>query len=431
MKFENSLKFAKMMDRKDPLRSFRNLFHIPKVNGTTSIYFTGNSLGLQPRSVKKYLQEELNDWAALGVEGHVHSRRPWVYYQRFSKKALAEIVGAKPVEVVAMNQLTVNLHLMLVSFYRPTKQRFKILTESGAFSSDQYAFESQIKYHGLDPDEALVELKPRDGETTLRTDDILSAIQQHGDALALVIFGGVQYYTGQFFDIEKITDAAHKAGAHAGFDLAHAVGNVPLQLNKHKVDFAVWCSYKYLNSGPGAIAGAFVHEKHANDFSIPRFSGWWGHDESERFQMKKGFKPIVGVDGWQLSNHPILLSAAHLASLEIFQKAKMKRLRTKSELLTSYLEFILNECNTNERHFRILTPKNIHERGCQLSIFVKHDGKKVFNSLTKAGVIADWREPGVIRVAPVPLYNTFEDVFRFGEIFTSTLEGKKKNNKRK
>jgi kynureninase len=430
MKFENSLKFARTMDRKDPLRSFRNLFHIPKVDGKTSIYFTGNSLGLQPKSTKKFVQEELDDWAKLGVEGHVHSRRPWVYYQKFSKKALAEIVGAKPSEVVAMNQLTVNLHLMMVSFYRPTTERYKILTEAGAFSSDQYAFESQIKFHGLNPDDALIELKPREGENTLRTPDILAAIKEHGQQIALVIFGGVQYYTGQLFDIKKITEAAHDVGAYAGFDLAHAVGNVPLNLNKHGVDFAVWCSYKYLNSGPGSIAGAFVHERHATDFSMPRFSGWWGHNEEERFKMRKGFKPIAGADGWQVSNHPILLSAAHLASLEIFQKAKMKRLRTKSELLTGYLEFVLKQCNISEEHFTVLTPGTTEDRGCQLSIFMKHEGKKVFSNLTKAGVIADWREPGVIRVAPVPLYNTFEDVFRFGEVFTSTLTGKNKKQKR-
>jgi kynureninase len=421
MKFENTLKFARSMDRMDPLKSFRNLFHIPRVNNKTSIYFTGNSLGLQPKSAKKFIQEELDDWAALGVEGHVHSRRPWVYYQKFSKKALAELVGAKPVEVVAMNQLTVNLHLMLVSFYRPTKQRFKILTEAGAFSSDQYAFESQLKFHGVDEKEALVELTPRDGESTIRTSDILEAITEHGNEIALVIFGGVQYYTGQFFDIEKITQAAHAVGAYAGFDLAHAIGNVPLSLNKHEVDFAVWCSYKYLNSGPGGIAGAFVHERHAKNFDIPRFSGWWGHNEEERFKMRKGFKPLEGVDGWQLSNHPILPSAAHLASLEIFQKAKMKNLRKKSLALTSFLEFLLTSDLAFRQHCRILTPENPSERGCQVSIFVKNDGRKVFNNLTNAGVIADWREPGVIRVAPVPLYNTFEEVFRFAEIFNSSL----------
>jgi kynureninase len=420
MKFENSLAFAKRLDKGDPL-SFRSKFHLPKVNGKTAIYFTGNSLGLQPKLTRQFVNEELDDWASLGVEGHMYSRRPWVYYHKFGKKILADIVGAKPLEVVAMNQLTVNLHLMMVSFYRPTPQRFKILTEAGAFSSDQYAFESQLKFHGLDPDKALIEIKPRAGEFTLRTEDILEAIEENKDQLALVIFGGVQYYTGQFFNIGKITQAAHAAGAIAAFDLAHAVGNVPLQLHKDKVDFAVWCSYKYLNSGPGALAGAFVHERHAKDFSLPRFAGWWGHNEEERFEMKKGFKPIEGIDGWQLSNVPILPGAALLASLEIFKKAGMKNLRKKSLALTAFLEFILNEIDPEKKHFELLTPSDPSERGCQLSIFLKHDGKKIFNKLTKAGVIADWREPNVIRVAPTPLYNTFEEVFRFGEMFGSLV----------
>lgn len=421
MKFENTLAFARSLDKKDPLKSFRNQFHIPKVDGKTSIYLTGNSLGLQPKSAKKYVNEELTDWAELGVEGHLHSRRPWLTYHKQAKKALAAVVGAKPAEVVAMNQLTVNLHLMLVSFFRPTKERFKIIAEHGAFSSDQYAFESQLKFHNLDPDEALVEVKPREGESALRTEDILSTIESHRDSVALVIFGGVQYYSGQFFDIASITKAGQNAGAFVGFDLAHAVGNVPLQLHKHNVDFAVWCSYKYLNSGPGAIAGAFVHERHAKNFDLPRFAGWWGHNEGERFQMKKGFKPMEGIDGWQLSNFPILPGAAHLASLEIFQDAGMKSLRQKSLLLTGYLEFLLKETNANKNSFKILTPSDPEQRGCQLSLFVHENGKKVFQKITKAGVIADWREPGVIRVAPVPLYNSFEDVFRFAEIFRKSL----------
>jgi kynureninase len=421
MKFENSLRFAKNLDRTDPLKAFRNQFHIPKVNGKTSIYFTGNSLGLQPRSTKKFVQEELDDWAALGVEGHVHSRRPWVEYQKFSKKALSKIVGAKTTEVVAMNQLTVNLHLLMITFYRPTSERFKIITEKGAFSSDQYAFESQIKFHGLNPDEALIEIEPREGESVIRTEDIVDTIRKHASQVALVLFGGVQYYTGQFFEIKKITQAGHEAGAVVGFDLAHAIGNVLLNLHGDDVDFAAWCSYKYLNSGPGAIAGAFIHEKFSQRFDLPRFAGWWGHDEKERFQMRKGFKPIPGVDGWQLSNHPILLSAAHLAALEIFDKAGMKNLRKKSELLTGFLEFILNEIDVDGKYFEILTPKNPKERGCQLSIFMKTNGKKVFQRLTKAGIMADWREPNVIRVAPVPLYNTFEEVFRFGEVFKNAI----------
>lgn len=421
MNFINSLSFARQLDRTDPLKKYRYEFLLPKVNKKPAIYFTGNSLGLQPKSTKKFINEELLDWARLGVEGHVHAHRPWLYYHKFTKKALAQVVGAKPLEVVAMNQLTVNLHLMMVSFYRPTKDRFKIITEAGAFSSDQYAFESQLKWHSQNPDEALIELKPRTGEHTLRTEDIVHAIETHAAQLALVIFGGVQYYTGQFFNIKKITEAAHKAGAYAGFDLAHAVGNVPLNLHRDGADFAVWCSYKYLNSGPGGVAGAFVHERHAKNIDLPRFSGWWGHNEKERFQMKKGFVPMPGVDGWQLSNFPILQGAAHLASLEIFQQAGIKNLRKKSVALTGYLEFLLKEIDPRETMFTILTPKNVDERGCQLSIFMKKNGKKVFDVLTKAGVIADWREPNVIRVAPVPLYNTFEEVFRFAEIFKKAI----------
>jgi kynureninase len=424
MKFDNTPAFARKMDRQDPLRSFRSRFLIPRIDKRESIYFTGNSLGLQPRTTKTFIQEELEDWKNLGVEGHVHSRRPWLYYHKFSKKALAAITGAKPSEVVAMNQLTVNLHLMLVSFYRPTPERYKIITEAGAFSSDQYAFESQLRFHGVDPAKGLIEMKPRDGEYTLRTDDILNTIREHGSTTALVILGGVQYYTGQFFDIRRITQAAHAVNAYAGFDLAHAIGNVPLQLHKHEVDFAVWCSYKYLNSGPGAIAGAFVHEKHATDFSIPRFAGWWGHQEGERFQMRKGFKPMPGVDGWQLSNFPILPGAALLASLEIYQEAGMRALRTKSVMLTGYLEYLLKNIESYGTRFMILTPEDPDQRGCQLSIYVNEGGKKIFNALTKNGIIADWREPNVIRVAPVPLYNSFQDVFTFAQVFRKACEKK-------
>ncbi len=420
MLFENSLAFARKMDRLDPLKKFRAQFHIPKVNGKTALYFTGNSLGLQPKSTKKFIDQELRDWAQLGVEGHLHAKRPWLYYHKFTKKALSQIVGAKPSEVVAMNQLTVNLHLMMVSFYKPTAKRYKLIVEAGAFPSDQYAFESQVKFHGLNPDTTIIELKPRAGEATIRTEDIITTINQHGDTVALVLIGAVQYYTGQFFDIKKITDAAHAVGAYAGFDCAHAVGNVELNLHKNNVDFAVWCSYKYLNSGAGGIAGAFVHERHANS-TLPRFAGWWGHHEAERFQMRKGFIPMPGVDGWQLSNFPVLSGAAHLASLEIFQAAGIKNLRKKSIQLTGFLEALLNEIDKDGEYFTVFTPKNSKERGCQLSIAVKRDGKKVFSKLTKAGVIADWREPGVIRVAPVPLYNTFEDVFLFSEILKKAL----------
>jgi kynureninase len=422
MTFENTHHFAKAMDRQDPLRSFRAKFHIPTVGGKTALYFTGNSLGLQPKTTKRFLLEELEDWAALGVEGHVHARRPWMYYHKLTKKALASVVGAKPSEVVAMNQLTVNLHLMLISFYVPTPQRYKILTESGAFSSDQYAFESQLKFHGLNPDKALIELKPRDGEYTLRTDDILAAIETHRDELALVIFGGVQYYTGQFFDIARITQAGKRAGAVVGFDLAHAVGNVSLSLHKHDVDFAVWCSYKYLNSGPGAIAGAYIHERHAKNFKGPRLAGWWGQVEKERFQMLKGFRPMEGIDGWQLSNVPIFQSAAHLAALEIFQDAGMNAVRAKSILLTGYLEFLLKNMDATGKYFTLLTPSSPDERGAQLSLLMKKDGKKIFKALTKAGAIIDWREPDVIRLAPAPLYNSFEDVFQLGLLFKKALK---------
>lgn len=428
MQFENTHTFARKLDRTDSLKKFRALFHLPKVNGKTAIYFTGNSLGLQPKSTSKFISQELDDWAALGVEGHVHAKRPWLYYHKLMKKGLAALTGAKASEVVAMNHLTVNLHLLMVSFYRPTKTRFKIIAEAGAFSSDQYAFESQVKFHaslpdrqGFDPDKALVEIKPREGEHTLRTEDILATIEQHKDELALVIFGGVQYYTGQLFDIKKITQAGHAAGAMVGFDLAHAVGNVKLNLHNDQVDFAVWCSYKYLNAGPGAVAGAFVHERHANNTELPRFAGWWGHYEQDRFQMKKGFIPMPGVDSWQLSNFPVLPGAALLASLEIFQQAGMKNLQAKSVLLTGYLEYLLKQVDASGEKFIILTPADKKERGCQLSIYMKQKGKKVFDALTKAGVMADWREPNVIRVAPVPLYNTFEDVYRFAEIFKGAL----------
>ncbi|MFM7859643.1 MAG: kynureninase, partial [Flammeovirgaceae bacterium] len=376
---------------------------------------------LQPITTKKIVQEELSDWATHGVEGHFQAQRPWLYYHHFSKKTLAKLVGAKPTEVVAMNQLTVNLHLMLASFYRPTRARYKIVTEAGAFSSDQYAFESQLKWHGITPDKGLIELKPRPNEFTLRTEDIVKAIEENASELALVIFGAVQYYTGQFFDVAAITAAGHRAGAFVGFDLAHAIANVPLQLHKHNVDFAVWCSYKYLNSGPGGVAGVYVHEKHGNNLQLPRLAGWWGHNERERFQMKKGFMPMKGADGWQLSNFPVLSGSALLASLKIFDEVKMKDLRKKSEALTAYLEFILQSIDPDHTYFKIITPNKKNERGCQLSIRMLRNGKKIFERISNEGVLADWREPNVIRVAPVPLYNSFEDVYRFGEIVKQSL----------
>lgn len=418
MKFEENLAFARKLDRHDPLRSFRSEFHVPKVNGKKSVYFTGNSLGLQPVNTAKFLQQELRDWATLGVEGHLHAHRPWLYYHRLTKRALSRITGAKPTEVVAMNQLTVNLHLLMASFFRPGNGRYKIIAEAGAFPSDQYAIESQLKWHGLDPEQALIEVAPRDGEYTLRTADIIETIDAHRDSLALVLFGGVQYYTGQFFDIKRITAAAHNAGAIAGFDLAHAIGNVPLALHRDGVDFAVWCSYKYLNSGPGGLAGAFVHERHANNYELPRLAGWWGHHEGERFQMKKGFIPMPGVDGWQVSNVPILQAAAHLAALEMFGRAGMSAIRKKSIQLTGYLEFLIRQIDPEGQYFTLLTPTEPQARGCQLSVYMKKHGKKISDALFKHGIITDWREPGVIRAAPVPLYNTFEDVY----VFASALK---------
>ena len=424
MQFEKSLAFARRLDQNDTLAKFRKEFHLPRLNGKTCIYLTGNSLGLLPKNTQKWVNEELTDWAKLGVEGHVHAKRPWLYYHKFTKKALTRLTGAKPVEVVAMNQLTVNLHLMMISFYQPTRGRFKIITERGAFSSDQYAFESQLKMHGLSPDTALVEIAPRQGEHTLRTEDIVDTILQHGASVALVIFGGVQYYTGQLFDIRAITQAAHRVGAFAGFDLAHAIGNVPLQLHKHEVDFAVWCSYKYLNSGPGGVAGAFVHEKHARNTALPRLAGWWGHFEKKRFQMRKGFIPMEGVDGWQLSNFPVLSGAAHLAALDVFERAGIQALRKKSLALTGFLHWLLINMPEQTENFQLITPGDPSQRGCQISIFMLRNGKKVFDRLTKAGIVADWREPNVIRVAPVPLYNTFEEVFRFAQIFERALLSK-------
>jgi kynureninase len=422
MKFSTDPSFARLMDRKDPLKAIRSQFMFPVINRKPSLYFTGNSLGLQTRATSKWVLEELEDWSRLGVEGHFHARRPWLYYHKFAKKTLSKITGAKPSEVVAMNQLTVNLHLMLTSFYRPSPERNIIIMEGGAFSSDQYAIESQLRLHGLDPKNALVEVFPRAGEHMLRTEDIVSAIKAHDNRVALVLFGAVQYYSGQFFDMAAITQAGHQAGAFVGFDLAHAIGNVPLALHKDQVDFAVWCSYKYLNAGPGGIAGAFVHERHGNNPDLLRMAGWWGHEEKNRFKMRKGFVPMPGADGWQLSNFPVLSGAALLASLQIFEKTGMKALRSKSLLLTGYLEFLLHQIPAHQDCFTIITPQDPKQRGCQLSLLMHRKGKVVFDRLTRAGVIADWREPNVIRVAPAPLYNNFQDVFELARIFKNALK---------
>ena len=424
MEFQDSLEFAKSMDEKDPLKDFRNRFFIPQHNERNCIYFTGNSLGLQPKTVSRYVQQELDDWAKMGVEGHFHARNPWMPYHEIFPRQLSNIVGCKENEVVVMNSLTVNLHLLMVSFYHPTNERYKIICETKAFPSDQYAFETQVKYHGYDPKDAIIEVEPRKEEYAIRNEDIISTIKEHGDSTALVLFGGVNYYTGQYFDLKSITDAAHSVGAYAGFDLAHAVGNVELKLNEWNVDFACWCSYKYLNSSPGGVAGIYINEKHVANKELPRFAGWWGYTKETRFKMEKGFEPIPTAEGWQLSNAPILSMAAHKASLNIFEEAGMERLHAKRKLLSDYLLFILDYCNerSGEKIIEVITPRNHNERGCQVSMLMMKKGKEIFEALTKQGVIADWREPNVIRVAPVPLYNSFEDIWRFGKIISSILE---------
>jgi len=412
--FEATLEYAQSQDDTDTLFSFRERFYFPQHNGRDTVYFCGNSLGLQPKSARYLFEKELNDWAKWGVEGHFHAENPWMTYHKPFSASLARIVGAKNDEVVAMNTLTVNLHLLLLSFYRPKDGRYKIIMEAGAFPSDQYAIETQVRMYGYDPEDAIIELTPRDGEHTLRDEDILASIEAAGSSLATVMIGAVNYYTGQFYNVKDITEAARKTGALCGFDLAHAMGNVPLELHDWEVDFACWCSYKYLNSGPGGVAGIFVHEKHGNNPDTFRLAGWWGNDESTRFKMKKGFVPAKGAASWQMSNAPVFNMVAHKASLDIFDKTTVKTLRSKSLKLTAYLEFLLEQLDHLE--FEIITPKEPHRRGAQLSLLFSKDGRKVFDALTHEGVIADWREPNVIRVAPVPMYNSFEDVFRFYEI---------------
>jgi kynureninase len=419
--YANSLEFAREQDESDPLQHFRHRFHFPQHNDRDVVYFTGNSLGLQPRSVRTSVDQALSDWATLGVEGHFHGQQPWWQYHTLFEEPLGRIVGAKSHEVIAMNALTVNLHLLMMTFYQPTETRYKVLCEAGAFPSDQYALETHLRLRGVDPDEAIIEVAPRAGEHTLHTEDILEAIREAGQSLAMVMFSGVQYYTGQVFDIKTITYAAHQVGAVAGFDLAHAAGNVPLSLHEWNVDFAAWCSYKYMNSGPGGIAGAYIHEKHAMRRDLPRFAGWWGNEESERFQMKKGFRAAEGAKAWQLSNAPILIMAAHKAALDIFDEAQMERLRAKSEHLTGFLEFVVRDIAGNGR-ITSITPTNPAERGAQLSLHVHGGGgRAIFDFLIANGVIVDWREPNVIRAAPVPLYNSYEDVWRFGELLKQAL----------
>lgn len=418
--FENTLDFAQNCDQNDALASFKNEFIFPvNHNNETQIYFCGNSLGLQPKSAQDALKIELEDWGKWGVEGHFHGRKPWFHYHKFLTEYAAEVVGAKPIEVVVMNQLTVNLHLLMVSFYRPTKERYKIIMEAGAFPSDMYAIESQVIHHGFNYQDAVIEIEPRDGEHTLRTEDILKTIEEHKNELALVFFSGVQYYTGQYFNIPEITKKAHEVGAIAGFDLAHAAGNIDLQLHDWDVDFAAWCSYKYLNSGPGNVSGIYIHEKHCTNPETPRFSGWWGYQESQRFLMKKGYIPENGAAGWQLSNAPVFGMAVHLASLEMFHNAGIKNLRAKSLKITAFLEFVLKDVLSKNANlsFEIITPEN--ERGAQLSLLTDSKGKALFDHLTQSNIIADWREPNVIRIAPAPLYNSFQDVYLLGQALLS------------
>lgn len=420
MDFQNTLEFAKQCDANDKLRSFRSKFHMPQHNGKDMVYFTGNSLGLQPKTTKSFIEQELNDWAKFGVEGHFMAKNPWMPYHEFLTENMAKIVGALPEETVMMNQLTVNLHLLMVSFYRPTKQRYKILCEAKAFPSDQYALQSQIKFHGLKTEDALIEIEPRKGEYTIRHEDIYKAIEDNKDSLALIMIGGVNYFSGQVFDMKAIVEAGHKAGAIVGFDLAHGAGNLKLQLHDWNVDFACWCSYKYLNSGPGSVAGAFVHQKHLKNTDMPMFAGWWGHDKKTRFLMDKTFIPMETAERWQMSNAPVFSMAACRASLEIFAEAGMDALLEKSKVLTAYLEFIIGEVNKEKNNcLEIITPKE--NRGCQISIVANGYGKPLYNKLIENGVIPDWREPNVIRCAPVPLYNSFEDIYRFGEILKSLL----------
>ena len=420
MTFQNTIEFAKQCDANDKLRTFRSKFHMPQHNGKDMVYFTGNSLGLQPKTTKSFIEQELNDWAKFGVEGHFMAKNPWMPYHEFLTENMAKIVGALPEETVMMNQLTINLHLLMVSFYRPTKQRYKILCEAKAFPSDQYALQSQIKFHGLKIEDALIEIEPRQGEYSIRHEDIYEAIEKNKDSLALIMIGGVNYFSGQVFDMKAITEAGHKAGAIVGFDLAHGAGNLKLHLHDWNVDFACWCSYKYLNSGPGSFAGAFVHQKHLKNTDLPMFAGWWGHDKKTRFLMDKTFIPMQTAERWQMSNAPVFSMAACRASLEIYAEAGMDALVEKSKVLTAYLEFIVEEINKKKNNcLQIITPKE--NRGCQISIVANGYGKPLYNKLMENGVIPDWREPNVIRCAPVPLYNSFEDVYRFGEILKSLL----------
>ena len=418
--FESSANFAEAMDANDPLAAFRREFHVPPApDGSPSIYLCGHSLGLQPKRAREYLEQELEDWATLGVEGHFQGRDPWMPYHRLLTENMAGVVGGQTNEVVVMNSLTANLHLMMVSFYRPTPQRHKVVVEAAAFPSDQYAVDSQIRFHGLDPAQSLVELTPRPGEATIRDQDIDTLLDREGASIALIMLGGVNYATGQFFDLERITRLGHAHGCVVGFDLAHAAGNIPLRLHDWDVDFAVWCNYKYLNGGPGCVGGCFVHERHARAWDLPRFVGWWGHDEESRFLMGPDFHPMPGAEGWQLSNPSIMSMAPLRASLEIFAAAGLQQLRSKSESLTGYLEFLLNHEKSHK--FSIITPREPERRGAQLSIRIHHGGRPVCDRLIAEGILCDWREPDILRVAPIPLYNTYRDAYRFAKRFLTVL----------
>ena len=419
--YQLGYEYARQLDSQDQLSEFRQQFYIPKdKEGNDLIYMTGNSLGLQPKITKDYIQQELDDWATLGVEGHTEGKHPWLHYHEFLTETMAAIVGAKPLEVVVMNSLTANLHFMMVSFYKPTRTRYKILIEADAFPSDKYAVESQLRHHGYDDKEGLILWKSRDGEELVNYEDLEDILADHGNEIALVMIGGVNYYTGQFFDLKRITELGHDYGCTVGFDCAHGAGNVPLNLHNSGADFAVWCTYKYLNSGPGSLSGVFVHERHAERKDLNRFTGWWSHNKETRFKMRDEFDQLPGAEGWQLSNPPILSMAAIRASLDIFKTAGFDKLVLKSKTLTGYFEFLLNALkNTN---IKIITPSNPDERGCQLSIQVQSADKSLHNLLTQAGIVTDWREPDVIRAAPVPLYNSYTDVYNFVERLKDILK---------
>jgi len=421
---KNTLAYAQKLDKNDPLAAMRQHFAIPKqADGSDEYYFTGNSLGLQPKLARAAVIELLDAWQARGVKGHFEGEFPWLPYHEFLTVQAAEIVGAMPKEVVMMNSLTANLHFMMASFYQPTKKRSKILIEDHAFPSDHYAVESQLRHHGKSIDDNLLLWTPRAGEELLDYQDLWQLIEQHGDEISLILLPGVQYYTGQVLDMARITEVAHARGIKVGFDLAHAAGNIELSLHQWQVDFACWCSYKYLNSGAGSVAGCFVHQRHVENTELNRFAGWWGHDKSSRFKMENNFKPIPTAEGWQLSNPPVLSLAAVRGSFDTITLAGgMPALRKKSLLLTDYMIELI-EAELGDK-IRIITPKDAAERGCQLSLMVNVaglDGKAMFNALEENGVTTDWREPNVIRVAPVPLYNRFQDIYHFVSILKECL----------